>query len=990
MVRFSRKQLARVMLSAVLAAGAAGWGWSAQRGEAQAPSPAVSPATGQAAVNPPANPKRAERDYELGRKAEENHDWQSAYDDYIAASQESPGNREYAVRRDFVRGILIQVYRARAERDALAGLLDEARGSLRAALRLDPGDVTVRSRLRQFESMGPESKSVPVPLAAGIELEPAPGKQKIHLRGNVESAYRALAHQFGLTVDFASDVAQRSVRLDLDEADFETAAEALGISSHTFYTPTGRKRIFVAADTPPNHRLYGQTVVRTVLLPAAITRAQQAETLRVVRDVTGLVRTTLDTSTREMTLRGDPATVELASALINSIEKPQGELMLDFELLEVDRNAASQLGLLPPQSGQVYSLSRAQVNEAEQSIQGLVDVITQVFGQPSSLSGLGAAQVGALVSAGQLGLGSLVPPLLAFGGGATTFLATLPGATVNLSDALSVMQTGQRVLLRAEDGEKATFFVGEKYPVTLGTFAASFQPSQFVPGVSQQDFPTTDYATGAAPDALASADFNGDGFNDLAVANNTDNTVSILLGNGDGTFGAATSVAVGTGPVAIAAADLNADGNADLAVVNQTDGTVSILLGNGDGTFQAPTTLTTGTQPTAIAIADFDADGREDLAVTNGGDNTVSIFLGNGDGTFQPGVTYATGVLPVSIAVGDLNGDGFPDIVVANQTDNTISILLNNGTAAAGSFAARTDYATGNMPTAVAVADFNLDSLLDVVVANQADNTVSVFLNTSTGVFAARTDYVTGNAPVAITVGDYNIDGLPDVAVADKTDNQIAVLINAGQGVLSAPLTLPVGTSPVGILSMDFNGDSRLDVATANEGSNNVSVILNTANFTPSSTTAPQTPFPNSQYEDLGLKITVTPRLMANQEVSLKLAFEIKSLAGTSINGIPILSNRTIEQTVRLREDETSVLSAALQSNEMRAINGSPFLAEQPVADYLAGTHNNTLANSELLILVTPRLVRLAPRKDQVFYAGRAKTGPAFLGPVGRFDRPPF
>src|SRR6185437_6214123 len=179
----------------------------------------------------------------------------------------------------------------------------------------------------------------------------------------------------------------------------------------------------------------------------------------------------------------------------------------------------------------------------------LLQAIANIFGSQNPLANSG-------------GLAAAIPPLIAFGGGKTLFLATLPGASATFSQTLSVVRHAQRVLLRVEDGRPATFFVGEHFPITLALLSSSLvgQTSQFTPGILPGTFPRTDYTAGTAPAGIVTADFNGDGHLDLAVVNKTDNTVSILLGNGDGTFGTATNFATGAGPSAVVAGDFNADG----------------------------------------------------------------------------------------------------------------------------------------------------------------------------------------------------------------------------------------------------------------------------------------------------------------------------------------------------------------------------------------------------------------------------------------------
>ena len=201
-------------------------------------------------------------------------------------------------------------------------------------------------------------------------------------------------------------------------------------------------------------------------------------------------------------------------------------------------------------------------------------------------------------------------------------------------------------------------------------------------------------------------DVNGDGKPDLAVANSGSDTVSILLGNGDGTFAAALNYGVGSFPRSVALGDINGDGKLDVAVANLgfVRGSVSILLGNGDGTLGAAINYPLGSNTRSIAIGDFNRDGKLDLALTNDASNTFSILLGDGKGTFGTPTNYVTGAIPSSVAVGDFNRDSIPDLAVANEGPSTVSIFLGIGD---GTFGAATSYPVGgDSPFSVVVGDF--------------------------------------------------------------------------------------------------------------------------------------------------------------------------------------------------------------------------------------------------------------------------------------------
>jgi alpha-tubulin suppressor-like RCC1 family protein len=332
-----------------------------------------------------------------------------------------------------------------------------------------------------------------------------------------------------------------------------------------------------------------------------------------------------------------------------------------------------------------------------------------------------------------------------------------------------------------------------------------------------------DYAAGTTARSVAVGDFNGDGRQDLATANDDANTLSILLGSGTGTFATKVDYATGSNPHALAVGDFNSDGKQDLAVANFTAKSVSILLGSGTGTFAAKVDYAIGTSPGAVAVGDFNGDGKQDLATGNN-TGSVSILLGSGTGTFATNVDYATGLYPFSIAVGDFNGDGNQDLAAANASDNTVSILLGSGT---GTFATNVDYATGFSPYSIAVGDFNGDGTQDLATANMFGNTVSVLLGSGIGTFATNVDYATGRYPGSVAVGDFNSDGKQDLATTNYNDNTVSILQGTGTGTFATKVDHATGLHPYSVAVGDFNGDGAQDLATANIDGASVSILLN-------------------------------------------------------------------------------------------------------------------------------------------------------------------
>ena len=331
----------------------------------------------------------------------------------------------------------------------------------------------------------------------------------------------------------------------------------------------------------------------------------------------------------------------------------------------------------------------------------------------------------------------------------------------------------------------------------------------------------TDLTSISGPQALAAADFDGNGTLDLVAANAAG--VSVTMGNGDGTFGQPVTYPVGDQPVAVATGDFNNDGRPDIAVVNQADNTVSVLVNSGSGVFSAAATFPTGNGPVAVAIADFDGDGNLDLAVANQADNTVSILLGNGNGTFNAHVDYPAGPSPRALAAGDFNADGMLDLAVANDyTNGTVSILLGNGD---GTWQSPVAYPTGDS-VALAVADFNGDGKLDLAAANQMAETLSVLLGNGDGTFQPSPIKLLELRPEAIVVGDLNADGTLDIAVVNNGEGTISILPGNDNGSFGVSTDYDIAAGPVAIVLGDFNGDGSLDLIAAAPASNALSVLL--------------------------------------------------------------------------------------------------------------------------------------------------------------------
>ena len=341
--------------------------------------------------------------------------------------------------------------------------------------------------------------------------------------------------------------------------------------------------------------------------------------------------------------------------------------------------------------------------------------------------------------------------------------------------------------------------------------------------------PVTNFGVGYSPLSITSADFNGDGFKDLATASINSNNVSVLLGTGTGSFGPGSNFTVGTAPYSVISADFNGDGNKDLAVANSGSNDVSILLGTGTGSFGAATNFTVGNLPYSVFSADFNGDANADLAVANYTSNNVSILLGTGTGSFSVATNFTVSITNAhSVTSADFNSDGKADLAVGDYNSSDVSILLGTGT---GSFGAATNFIAGFRPWFVISSDFNGDGKVDLATANYSTGGVSILLGTGTGSFGAATNFITGSMPFSVCSSDFNGDGKIDLATANYGDNNVSILIGTGTGSFGSAINFTASNTPISVTSADFNGDAKPDLAAANNGSNDVSILLNVTPF---------------------------------------------------------------------------------------------------------------------------------------------------------------
>ena len=374
--------------------------------------------------------------------------------------------------------------------------------------------------------------------------------------------------------------------------------------------------------------------------------------------------------------------------------------------------------------------------------------------------------------------------------------------------------------------------------ILLGNGDGSFRPEERIPigGI------------GDALTFLTSADLNDDEQLDLIVTSSSlvpfRGRLRTLLGNGDGSFQEAITHSVGVNPSSLVIEDINHDGKQD--VIIETSSYLAVMYGNGDGTLQDEVLLQTGLNLATVLVAQLNDDTHFDIIGVNGSSHSVAVFLGNGDGSFQTPEEYPTGRSPVWGGLADVNDDGAFDILTANSFSDDISVLLGNGD---GTFQTAESFATGDDPRFLTTAHLDEDTNIDLLVANARSDTLSVLRGDGEGRFEIVQEYNAGDGLFVISVADLNNDQKSDVITAQSSSDDISVYMGSGDNTLLVQERFNVGVRPRSIAVGDVNADVLPDLLAPIQGSfvgANIAVLIGNGNGTfqdPMLFSAESTPF---------------------------------------------------------------------------------------------------------------------------------------------------
>lgn len=381
----------------------------------------------------------------------------------------------------------------------------------------------------------------------------------------------------------------------------------------------------------------------------------------------------------------------------------------------------------------------------------------------------------------------------------------------------------------------AGFWPGELVQVTVTTAVENSggqaMPDPFVwhftgdvPKVGVEFLATYEAPVASAPYAIASSDFDGNGALDIVTASRGANAVSILDGDGSGSFASFRTVAVGSTPEGIVSGDWNNDGAPDLATANAGGNSVTVLLNDGVGQFSS-STVVVGNGPHTIRTGDLNGDGKLDLVTSEFGSAALSILLGDGLGGFARTPLTGPGASPELVMIRDFDNDGDLDLVAPSFGSSTVRLFRNDGTA---SFTAEPTITVAGGLHGLCTGDLNGNQSVDVLAPSSSANQLYRLTNDGTGSFLAEPA-----APVTSAwycgVGDMDGDDDLDVVVTSYTPADLTLFANDGSGTFTLAQMVNTGTRPHGVVLADFDNNGTLELATANDGSASVTLIFRTA-----------------------------------------------------------------------------------------------------------------------------------------------------------------
>ena len=432
--------------------------------------------------------KAARAAFSRALKLERSNRLEEAFAEFEQAARLAPQDMQLVTAREMARQQLVYDYLQRGNTSMLKGRPGEALGEFRSAINLDPQNEFAQQRLRDALGPSPARASAPRALAnaRGIELAPQQRRADFHYRGDARGLISEIGATFGIAITFDDSMLSRRVRFDIENVDFYTAMQTAAAVTKSFWTAIDEKQIFVAANTPDNHRLFDHLMLRTFYVPDASTPQELNDLTNVLRSLFDIRFVMQQPQNNTIMVRAPQRTLDAATQFMESLDSARPQVLLDVHAYEVSRTFMRNIGVHIPDQFRLFNIPAAALTAlGGQNIQDLINQLISGGGinqaNTTALSGLLAqlqSQQNSIFS----------QPLATFGGGLTFFGLSLDQLSATLSVNENSIKTLEHATLRASEGKDATFHVGSRFPILNASFAPIFNTPAIAQNIQNNTF----------------------------------------------------------------------------------------------------------------------------------------------------------------------------------------------------------------------------------------------------------------------------------------------------------------------------------------------------------------------------------------------------------------------------------------------------------------------------------------------------------------------
>lgn len=433
--------------------------------------------------------KAARRSFSRGLKLQQEKQLDQAFAEFELAARLVPQNIEYLTAREMVRQQLVTAHLERGNSELVNGKQIEAVAEFRQALQLDPQNEFAQQRLSDAAGAAPvRTNQAPQLVASADAIAPKPkeGHHDFHYRGDSRGLLTTVAASYGINVLFDDSFPNRRVRFDIEDVEFPIAMQAAEAVTKSFSIALDENTVYVALDSPENHRLYDRMGLRSFYVPGATTPQDLNEIMNSLRSLFELRFVSLNAASRMITIRGPQGTLEAATKFLDTLDTSRPEVLIDIKVFEVDHSYTRNIGVHIPNEFKLFNIPVSAL--ASLGGQNIQDLINQLI-SGGGINQAGNESIQALLAQLQSQQNSIFSqPIATFGGGITLMGLSLDQLRATLSLNESSVKTLEHVTLRASDGKDATFKLGSRFPIMNASFAPIFNNSQISQVIGNQSF----------------------------------------------------------------------------------------------------------------------------------------------------------------------------------------------------------------------------------------------------------------------------------------------------------------------------------------------------------------------------------------------------------------------------------------------------------------------------------------------------------------------